>query len=204
MQSMNGEKMEFVKTLAIFLFRTMKHVYIFHGTWSCPQDFWFPYIQEQLDRKIFEVHIPALPHAEEPILHECLESIKEFQFDEHSILIGHSSGCPLILSILEKASHPVGRVICVAWFSRPIWWYAYPILQPRYNWEVIRARSRSFYFIHSLNDPWWCGKAEWEILHNQLGWTLILHEREGHMGSKKYHQDYREFPLLKALIELPL
>lgn len=182
----------------------MKKVFIFHGTWSSPEDFWFPYIKNNLSKEEFHVTIPNLPNADNPELEECLKFLNQYNFDEETIMVGHSSGCPLILSILERRKIHIARAIFVAWFSRPLWWEANPILQKSYKWEIIQKNCRNFYFINSLDDPWSCNEEEGEIFLKNLWWNLILRTNEWHMGSKKFHQPYKEFPLLKSLIELPL
>jgi len=35
-----------------------------------------------------------------------------------------------------------------------------------------------------------------------FGGTLIIRHGEGHMGSDKFNQPYREFPLLEKILEL--
>lgn len=181
----------------------MKKVFIFHGTGSSSADFWFPYIKNSLDQKEYQVIIPNLPNTDNPVLEECLNYTESLEFDSETILIGHSSWCPLILSLLERRKECVARTIFVAWFSRQLWEETNPILQEQYQWENISTKSKEFYFINSLNDPWWCNENEGNNFQKYLWGTLILPSKEGHMGSTSFNQPYREFPLLKSLIELP-
>ena len=122
----------------------MKKVFIIHGTWSNSEDFWFPYIKNNLSSEEFHVTIPNLPNADNPELEEYLKFLNQYNFDEETIMVGHSSGCPIILSILERRKILVARTIFVAWFSRPLWWEANPILQESYKWEIIQKNCRNF------------------------------------------------------------
>ena len=78
----------------------MEKVIILHGTGSNPNSYWHPYIKRGLENKGYVVSIPELPNTSEPNIKEMLPFILENEsFDENTILIGHSSGCPLILTI---------------------------------------------------------------------------------------------------------
>lgn len=180
----------------------MKNVIIFHWTLSTPNSFWFHYIKKSLSKDRYNVLIPQLPNADNPDLSLWLPFVlKEFQYNKDTILIGHSAGCPLILSILENIDVAVSKAILVAWFCKPINNYNSPILQKNYNWTKIKNNSKFFVFINSKNDPWWCNDKQGMIMFNNLWWDLIIRSDQGHMGSDKYNQPYKEFPLLKSLVE---
>jgi hypothetical protein len=42
----------------------------------------------------------------------------------------------------------------------------------------------------------------WKKIFDNVWWDLIVREKEWHMGSIKFNQPYREFPLLLSLIQL--
>lgn len=66
----------------------MKKVIIFHGTSGYPEQFWFPYIKENLSQELYEVIIPQLPNPDTPILHDWLSfASSEFSYDADTILI---------------------------------------------------------------------------------------------------------------------
>ncbi len=181
----------------------MKKVIILHGTGSNPDSFWFPYLEEKLDQTYYRVSIPNLPNSHEPKLDECLDFMfSHFSFDENTILVGHSSGCPLILSILERIEKNIDSCFLVAGFVHPLGKGQNPILQESYDWSCIKKNCWSFTFVHSLNDPWWCNEKEGAFLFEKLWGKLILLEKEWHMWSITFNQPYSEFPLLLRLIEL--
>ena len=114
-----------------------------------------------------------------------------------TVLIGHSSGCPLILSILQNSDVQIKQAILVAGF---IDGSCDAILQKKYNWEKIKRNVKDLVFINSDNDPWGCNDVEGRYMFDHLGGTLII-KHEGHMGSDTFKQPYKEFPLLVKLIE---
>jgi len=180
-----------------------KNAIILHGTGCTPESFWYPSLKKFLEDKGYRVWVPQLPEAGKPDLKTWLTFVlKSGQFNEETILIGHSAGGPLILSILENITTPISRAILVAGYARPKGRKkeAEAILQTRYDWEKIKHNVRDLIFINSDNDPWGCDDLEGRYMQEHLGGTLIVNKGEGHMGSDSFHQPYREFPLLEELL----
>lgn len=127
--------------------------------------------------------------------------LKNGKFVSETILIGHSAGTPLILSILENINVKINKAILVAGYARsnpkneP-----QPILQEKYNWNKIKNNVRDIIFINSDNDPWGCDDKQGRYMFDNLGGTLIIRHGEGHMGSDYFNQPYKEFPLLEKLL----
>ncbi len=77
---------------------------------------------------------------------------------------------------------------------------AEPILQKKYDWNKIRENVKDIIFINSDNDPWGCDDKEGYYMFKNIGGTLVIRHGEGHMGSDKFNQPYKEFPLLESLL----
>jgi len=182
----------------------MNNVIIFHGTGGAPNHFWFPYLKNSLSPEKFKVSIPQLPNPDKPDLKELLPFVlKNFKFTKDTILVGHSSGCPLILSILENIDIEIKKSILVAGFCKALSNdpNPTPILQDKYDWREIRKHSKQFVFINSINDPWGCNEKQGAIMQEKLGGDLVIRSDQGHMGSDKFNQPYKEFPMVKFFIE---
>ncbi len=181
----------------------MKKIILLHGTWGNPENFWFPYIRDTLDKSKFTIEIPQLPNSENPRISEWLSfAQKNLNYDSNTILVAHSAGCPLIFSILEWLEWiSIKRAILVSGFCEPLGNPPEAILQETYNWKKIKRSCEEFIFINSYNDPWGCDEKQWTKMQQKLWWELIL-RNEWHMGSIKFHQPYEKFPLLKVLIEM--
>lgn len=178
---------------------------ILHGSSSTPNSFWLPNIRKFLENKGYQVWAPQLPEPDIPNLKKQLTFVLEKgKFDEETILIGHSSGCPLILSILENIDIKIKKAILVAGFARPLLGIpeSKPILQKIYNWKRIKQNVGDIIFINSDNDQWKCNDKEGYYMFKHLGGMLIIRHREGHMGSDKFNQPYKNFPLLEKLLTL--
>jgi predicted alpha/beta hydrolase family esterase len=182
----------------------MKNALILHGTSCNPNSFWQPSIKRFLEKLGYEVWVPSLPDADKPDLNKQLPFVmKNGKFSEETVIIGHSAGSPLILSILENINVTIHKAILVAGYS-----YLNDkkgktlILQKTYNWEKIKSNVKDIIFINSDNDPWGCDGEQGLTLFKHLGGTLIIREGEGHMGSDSFKQPYLSFPLLEKLLEL--
>ena len=183
----------------------MKTAIILHGTSCTPDSFWQPSIKKFLQKHGYQVWVPALPNADRPDLKTWLPFVLTGgQFTRDTILIGHSSGGPLVLSVLENIEVTIHKAILVAGYARPKGKKKAPeaILQKSYNWSKIKSYVKDLIFINSDNDPWGCNDQEGLYMWRHLGGTLILREGEGHMGSDSFHQPYKQFPLLEKLLEL--
>jgi uncharacterized protein len=179
----------------------MKNAIIFHGSGSTPKSFWFPYLKKELEALGYEVWVPQLPNAEHPKLSDWLPfALKNGKYGEETVLVGHSAGCPLILSILDNIDVKVSKVLLVAGFVKPLSPGPELMLQEKYDWYKIKCNSNEFYFINSNNDPWGCDDKQGKYMFDRLGGDQIILPGAGHMGSDKFNQPYKEFPMLVELI----
>ncbi|HSX52844.1 MAG TPA: alpha/beta hydrolase [Patescibacteria group bacterium] len=178
----------------------MKKAIIFHGTDCKPEDFWYMWLKKQLEVNGYEVKLPYYPDMNRVPISEYRSRIaRQFNLDENTVLIGHSAGVPLILSLLEHANQKIALAVMVAGFSEPLPGEKDVILQDTYDWNKIKRHSNDFIFINSDNDPWGCDDKQGKRMQEYLGGKLvILHD--GHFGSTSLNQPYKEFPLLKQLI----
>lgn len=176
---------------------------ILHGTGDRNDMFWFPYAKSALEKKGYKVWLPQLPNAEKPNLQDWLTFVLENgEFSEHTILIGHSAGSQLILSILENISIKIKQAILVSGYAKTLRSTSDGAKnEEEFNWEKIKNKSKQFVFINSDNDPWGCDDKQGKIMLNNLGGLLVIPHGEGHMGSTTYKQPYKEFALLVKLLD---
>jgi predicted alpha/beta hydrolase family esterase len=179
----------------------MKNAIIFHGTGCTPESFWHPYLKTELEKKGYDVWVPALPDADSPDINKWLPKALEGSYNSETIIIGHSAGGPLILAVLESLDKPVKMAIQVAGFMDQISERKQLILKSSYDWEKIKNNAKHHILINSDNDPWGCDDKQGRKLFDMLGGSQVILHGEGHMGSDTYNQPYKQFPLLVKLIE---
>lgn len=174
---------------------------IFHGIGDSPQSYWIPYVKEKLEEKGYTVWTPQLPQSDRPALQIQVPFVlKQGTFTSETVMIGHSSGVPLILGVLEQLPGKVKQVIGVSGFVEVINPQLKELIKV-FSWEKIRVNAQEFFFINSDNDPWGATDRQGRLMLDHLGGTQIIRKGEGHMGSDTYHQPYKEFPFLLKLID---
>jgi len=177
----------------------MKNAIILHGTECKPEDFWYMWLKKELEDNGYRVELPYREDMNRVPIAEYLPHIMaEHTLDDETILIGHSSGVPLILSMLQATSQKIHKAVLVAGFSEPLPGTHDVILQENYDWDMIKQHAREFIIINSDNDPWGCDDKQGRKLFDNLGGTLVI-RHDGHFGSNTMNQPYKEFPLLKTL-----
>jgi uncharacterized protein len=183
----------------------MKNAVILHGTGETPNSYWYPYIEKELEKNDYAVSIPQLPDTDHPTYDNWLPAALKESYNEETIIIGHSAGGPLVLSVLEKLPTKVKQAILVAGYVRIKGKETKPdaILQQNYDWKKIRNNVDDILFLNSDNDPWGCNDVEGRYMLDQINkGKLIIMKGEGHMGSGRFQQPYNEFPFLLKLINL--
>lgn len=174
----------------------MKNAIIFHGTDCTPDEYWYEWIAQKLRQKWYSVEVPH--YAE--LNHENIEVflpkvLSNHKWNTETVLIGHSAGVPLILSILEQIHIKIAQVVLVAGFFEG----TDPILQAEYDWEKIRKNGENITIINSDNDPWGCDDKVGKLLQERIGGNLII-KHEWHFGTWTYNQPYPTFELLDQII----
>jgi uncharacterized protein len=178
----------------------MKKAIIFHGTDDNPDRYWYRWLGKELEKAGYTVTIPHNPTInKEPIGTFLPKVIKQHTFDNETLLIGHSAGGPLILSILEHIDVQIAKAILVAGYSEhPDDQMEDPVLQDIYEWKRIKQNVKEIVFINSVNDPWSCDDRQGRIMLDHLSGTQVV-LNDGHFGSVTKGQVYDEFPILKTL-----
>jgi len=178
----------------------MKNAIIFHGTDDNPDRYWYKWLGKELEKSGYKVEIPYNPTINKESIDTLLPKVlKQHRFDKDTLLVGHSAGAPLILSILEHVDVQIVKAVLVAGYSEhPDDQMDDPILQKKYNWDKIKHNTKEIVFINSVNDPWNCNDRQGRSMFEHLGGTQII-LNDGHFGSVTKAQVYNEFPLLRTV-----
>lgn len=100
------------------MIKSKHNIILIHGYEGNPKNHWFPYIKTEMEQCGVEMFAPEMPteytmDAWTAKLQEISEKV-----NEHTILIGHSLGCPAILHLLAMLSKPVFGTVFVAPFGK--------------------------------------------------------------------------------------
>lgn len=186
----------------------MKQAILLHGTDGSNQDyFWFADTKNYLENHGYTVWWPRLPNTAKPELQETLNFVMNNMpsINDETIIIGHSSACPLMLSLIEQINTKIKQIILVAGFYSSIddeGFSARMIQKTPYNAGKIKSLVDSIVVINSDDDPWGCNDVQARPVAEALDATFIVSKGQGHMGSSGFNQPYREHTVVKENIAL--
>ena len=176
------------------------NVFIFHGTEGYPEENWFPWLKQELEKENCNVIVPKFPTP--PIvaakISEWFEVLKHYEqfIDKNTILIGHSLGGIFTLKILEnrkkvRAVYLIGTPIGI----QPIANYERDSSFSGFNfdWETIKNGAQHFAVYQSDNDPY-VGLENGKELAKNLGVELNFVPNAGHFNTKA---GYTKFEALR-------
>ena len=183
----------------------MKNAFIFHGTEGYPEENWFPWLKQELEKKDYKVYVPHFPSP--PIIpakiSEWFAVLKNYELyiNKDTIIIGHSLGGVFTLKVLEKLQHPIKAAILV---GTPIG--IEPILNYNrdnsfggfsFDWKSILKNAHHFEVFQSDDDPY-VSLGNGEQLARNLNATLNFVPNAGHFNTKA---GYTRFDLLLEKIK---
>jgi uncharacterized protein len=93
--------------------------FIIHGYQGYPSEAWLPWLKAELEKRGYQVCLPAMPTPDRPILSEWVDFIGALvgKPDSKTVMIAHSLGCDAVLHYLETlggSAMSVGRTVLVA------------------------------------------------------------------------------------------
>lgn len=179
-----------------------KTAFILHGLGGNPQENWFPWLQDQLEKRGWNVRIPQFPHASQPNLQEWSQCFREFEqeIDQHTILIGHSLGATFLLRFLESFEGTIETAVSVAGVVAPMGNNFDALISTftanGFEWEVIKKKAKHFLALYGDNDPY-VPLAQGEEFAQKLDAELSVIPNGGHLNRGS---GYTQFPeLLKTI-----
>lgn len=198
----------------------MRNALILHGTSATPQSNWFEWLKAKLEAEGYQVWLPQLPGADKPNAAKYNEFLlnSDFNFNEETILIGHSSGAVSILNLLPvlPGSFKIKASFLVAAFTNDLGWESLAnlfqkpldsdrkksregLFQQPFDFEKIKSRCRKFIFIHSDTDPY-CPIEDTRRLAKNIGGEFLIKKGQGHFNLDTGGPQYKEFPYLLQVI----
>jgi predicted alpha/beta hydrolase family esterase len=182
----------------------MKNALILHGTFGNSKENWFPWLEKQLVQKGWHVWVPDLPGAESPNIETYNNFIfPKWNFNEESIIIGHSSGAVAAFGLLQefKGNVNIDKVFSVAGFTNDLDWDPLrELFRYEFNWPKIKNSVNKSVLFQSDNDPY-VSFDHAQRLKELLSAELVVIKGQGHfsIGSDP---KYTEFPeLLEKILE---
>ena len=169
--------------------------FIIHGTYGYPEENWFPWLKEELEKLNHEVIVPKFPTPEDMSFKNWMKIMEQYTIEEDDIFIGHSIGPAFILRLLEE--HKAKAAFLVAGFlgalgNKEVDELNSSFFAEPFDWNKIKENCKSFYVFYSDNDPY-VPQEKAKELANKLGVEPIFVKGAGHFNETA---GYAKFPLL--------
>ena len=181
----------------------MATAFIFHGTAGHPQENWFPWLREELEKRGCSVIVPQFPTPQGQTLENWRSVFERYaaDFAQDTILVAHSLGGAFALRVLERSGVRIRAAFLVA---TPIG--VLPIknydgdrlfIGKPFDWKKIRQRCGKFVVFHSDDDAMVSVGNGVELARN-LDAELVRLPHAGHFNAKA---GYLKFDLLLEKME---
>lgn len=166
----------------------MKRAFIIHRWDGKPEDDWYPWLKAVLEKKSYQVFLPAMPQTEAPTIDIWVNYLKQMVGKPtiNDIFIGHSIGCQTILRFLESEQTEVNAVYLVApWMNlenledKESETIAKPWIETPINWECVKYKAGKFIAWLSDNDPW-VPITEASFFESNLNAKIHIEPNQGH------------------------
>lgn len=185
-----------------------KRVFIIHGWGGNPQEGWFPWMKKELEKKGFNVEVPAMPNADNPAIETWVSFLKKAvkSPDKGTYFVGHSIGCQTILRYLTETNAKIGGAVFVAgWFtlkgleSDEEWKIAKPWIETPIDLGKAKKCIGKCAAIFSDNDPF-VPLDDSNVFRKKLGAKIIIEKQKGHFSGS---DNITKLPsVLRELLEM--
>jgi uncharacterized protein len=162
----------------------MKHALILHAWYNKPDNHWYPWLKNELEKKGYTVDVPELPtmNTDLPDMARQLKTAEKFITND-SVVIGHSLGCLLSMRLAEN--HSYQKMVLVAGWDFNDLTAEHRLFWPNpINHDVIKKHIKKIYVISSNNDPYTTAVTA-EDMSKRFAGKFILIKDAGHF-TKKY------------------
>ena len=180
----------------------MKNAFIIHGAYGKPDENWIPWLKQELESNGYKVITPAFPTPAGQNYDNWMQIVEPHltDFNEETVLIGHSIGASFTLSILEKLNVKIEKTILASGFVGPLGLELdeinMTIAEREYDWNKVRSNSVGFVILHGSEDPY-VPDAKAAELGKLLDTEPVLIPNGGHLNEAA---GFTEFPLLLSQI----
>lgn len=174
-------------------------VFIIHGAYGNPNENWFPWLKNELEKLGVKVFVPRFPTPEGQNLNNWLRAFKRYipYIDEKTIFVGHSLGPAFIMNILETSEKTILAAFFVSGFTglldQPEFDEINKTFTDReFNYPKIKDNCKNFFIYNSDTDPYVPLNKGRQLAMNLNGKLTII-KNGGHINAAA---GYLEFPLL--------
>lgn len=163
---------------------------ILHGFGGGPDGNFYPWLKKTLEEKGHEVYLPQLPNTHNPTEEEQVQFVLDnFDFDENTVLYGHSLGSVVAMKVAEKLKNPLAGLVLSGTFAKPLFLDEDRIFADTFKWEFdsekIKSNAGYIRVVQDVNDTA-VPLEQAQNVAKMLGVELEVVEANGvHFGGKE-------------------
>lgn len=179
-------------------------VIIIHGAYGNPEESWFPWLKDELEKLNCKVFIPGFPTPKDQTLQNWINVFEGYKqrLEKDCIVVGHSLGSAFLLTVLERLNRPIKAAFFVSGFAEQLGNKEFDeinrtFVEKSFDWEKIKENCRDFHVFHSDDDPY-VSLEKAEHLAKNLSVEVSLVKGAGHFNKRS---GYGRFELLLEKIK---
>lgn len=139
----------------------MKNAFVIHGAFGNPKENWIPWLKAQLESREYAVSVPVFPTPEGQNYDNWMRTVEPYlkDFNEDTILVGHSIGATFTLCVLERLDVQIAKTLLVSGFLGSLENEEFDavnrtIAERSFDWAAIKQHSKEFCIFHGSDDPY--------------------------------------------------
>lgn len=162
---------------------------LLHGFTGSSKNNFFPWLKEELELLGKKAFVPDMPSTNRPDANQQAEYVlKNANFDENTVLLGHSYGSVTALKIIEQLKKPIKRLVLVAGFAEPGFLDKERNFEKTTNWnfdfEKIKNNVQEIVILRAQNDSA-VPQERSDYLRSKLGGIIVdFTAQEDHVCGK--------------------
>ena len=185
----------------------MSKIFIIHGSYGSPDENWYFWLRDELEKLGHKVFIPKFPTPMDQHLENWYRVLGPYQrhFTEDTIVVGHSLGVAFLLTVIERLHIRIKAAFFISGFIELLGNPDFDIINEsffdkEFDWDLIKLNCEKFTVIHSDNDPY-VSISNAINLADKLSTEPIIIMDAGHFNEKS---GYTTFDLLLEHIKREL
>ena len=173
--------------------KNIKIIFLHGNGNGSPKDNWFPHLKKELERLGVNVVARQFPDADLARASYWLPFLKnELKADEHSILVGHSSGAVAAMRFAQE-NKIMGSVLVGSYYTdlgleteKLSGYFDTP-----WQWKNIKNNQKWIIQFAATDDPW-IPIDEPRFIHEQVKSEYYEFKEQGHFGGDYYKKTFPE------------
>lgn len=158
-----------------------------------PTDNWLPYLKNELEKIGVAVEAPQFPDSDLARSSYWIPFLKDtLKADEHTLLIGHSSGAIAAMKFAEK--YPLLGSVLVGAYHTDLGMEKEKLsgyFDADWNWDAIKKNQKWIIQFADVKDPW-IPIEEARFVHQKLATDYHESNGQGHFGGDHYKETFPE------------